>query len=114
MSETKKTLLNATLVENEWSDQRDWGIDYYLDVNGVRVKLDEKLAEKIMLASGFGEVVWVIDWSKVGIRGEHRLAINPRIRRFAASTTFFPTRQDAEERIKKEIQSRIDTLQGLI
>jgi hypothetical protein len=114
MRDEKRPLPNVEFVAHRWSEQYESGVTYALEVGGVSISLDEKVAEKIMLAMGFGDLVWEVDWSKVGHTFDHTKAIQPRIRSFSRSLTpVFPTRVEAEAAVAKEIQSRIAALQKL-
>lgn len=112
-SDNKKALEKVFFTTHSWSDHYDGGVCYGLDVNGVHVSLDEKNAEKIMLAAGIGQVVWTIDWSLVGTHS-HSRAIVPRIKgmKSVRGETTYDSKFLAEKAVKKEIQSRVDALKG--
>lgn len=111
----RKKLENVSIVTNSWSDHYESGVSYGLDVNGVYVSLDDINAEKIMLAAGYGQVVWKIDWEKVGKDLGHKSAIKPLIKgmKSARGVTTYDSKEEAEAAVNKELQSRIDALKKL-
>lgn len=114
MAILSETVLNAKLVKYDWSDARNCGEDFYIDLNGIHVKIDKEHLEKVMLKTGVGEVIWSVDWKKIGDRWQQPYAITPHIKELGlARGVIFKTKVDAETAIKRELDKRIAQLKEL-
>lgn len=105
---------DVSLVTHSGSDHYDDWKTYTLAVGDVEIRLDDKMAERVMLAAGIGEVVWEIDWKKVGEPHAHRDAIVPRVREFTKGDFgIYASQKAAEQAVAKEIEKRIAALKKL-